>query len=329
MRLWAVFAFLLLASPAPSADIRYTAVDLGPEYPYAINDLRQVIIFQSNLDGNQHFAMWSPDFWGRPATTTNLPVNFVGTAINIFGQVAGNYYTGLPFPQPNVVPSLWDRFSGLRQLGLPPNSFGGGAQVVAMNTLGQVVVNSLGADGKNHAFVWQNGKYTELTNGGNIGANASGISETGLVSGTVHLLDYTDRAVYWEHGRLTILPLPQSTVPIRMSQGRGGINSRGDVLVVSDTPYIWRNGQFTKLPQMYIGLGSLGRALNEFGQVAGTCNVSPPGDLVACVWDNGQLIYLPTLGDKQNYAVAINNRGDVVGHGLTGVHDHTILWQRQ
>ena len=50
---------------------------------------------------------------------------------------------------------------------------------------------------------------------------------------------------------------------------------------------------------------------------------------MACNWDNGQLIYLATLGDNLNYATAINNRGDVVGHGVSGSNDHTILWQRQ
>jgi probable HAF family extracellular repeat protein len=103
----------------------------------------------------------------------------------------------------------------------------------------------------------------------------------------------------------------------------------------------WRNGKVTDL-------GSLGRlnqvsAVNDRGQIVGAKSYPrsyypqrgdppiPPER--AFLWQEGRLTSLGTLGGRNSYAAAINQRGQVVGTSNLGTHagdrptSHAFLWQ--
>lgn len=72
------------------------------------------------------------------------------------------------------------------------------------------------------------------------------------------------------------------------------------------------------------------RVLNDIGEVAGTSML--PGDEVlhAFFWSNGSITDLGTLGGSTSEAVAINNKGQVVGRARlsdTPVVRHPFVWQ--
>lgn len=96
-------------------------------------------------------------------------------------------------------------------------------------------------------------------------------------------------------------------------------------------PCFWHGGLITflaRLPET-----STGRALdiNERGVIVGrrqTLAYGPRATYTAVVWANGVLRKLPGLGGQSSAALAINNRGDVVGWSETrNGHRHAALWK--
>ena len=75
---------------------------------------------------------------------------------------------------------------------------------------------------------------------------------------------------------------------------------------------------------------SYGRAINERGDVAGTCT---PRELQeACVWTSKGLIMLPQPDPRvvnETYARAINNRGQIVGWwSALSWWEPAVLWEK-
>lgn len=84
-------------------------------------------------------------------------------------------------------------------------------------------------------------------------------------------------------------------------------------------------------PPILTDLGSLSNgtstvtAINDRGQAVGASS-SAHGDR-AVLWQNGQIVELPTLG-SDSMAMDINNRGQIVGWSRpTGASAHAVLWE--
>jgi probable HAF family extracellular repeat protein len=81
-----------------------------------------------------------------------------------------------------------------------------------------------------------------------------------------------------------------------------------------------------ELPDDFV---SEARDINGHGQAVGDSQVSrfrPP--FHATLWENGQVIPLGTLGGGSSFAVAINQRAQVVGGSATGSGElHAFLWE--
>lgn len=101
--------------------------------------------------------------------------------------------------------------------------------------------------------------------------------------------------------------------------------------------FLWQNG-------VMLDLGTLGGtesgtyAINEHGQVAGlsTINSIPnPDTLIPTVdpffWDGRKMIDIGSLGGTYGFAVALNNRGQVIGRSNTVGNNppHAFLWPGQ
>jgi probable HAF family extracellular repeat protein len=114
-----------------------------------------------------------------------------------------------------------------------------------------------------------------------------------------------------------------------------GLNSRGEVVGFSSIPtgqshaFRWSNGEMTDLGTLPTDFFSEGRDINSRGQVVGDSTVkffTPP--FHAVLFEKGHAIPLGTLGGPASFAVAINQRGQVVGASRTASFQlHAFLWE--
>jgi probable HAF family extracellular repeat protein len=197
-----------------------------------------------------------------------------------------------------------------------------------------------------------------VTDLGTLGGTFSvglGISKKRLVNGNSTLPGDTQvHAFLWRNGTITDL----GTLGGPNSNSNSPLNDRGEVAGFSNTatpdplgegfcpfgtsliclPFFWRDGVMTPLPTLG---GNNGQAfeINNRGQAAGiaenstkdpTCVAPQVLQFKPVIFERGEIQELPTLaGDADGFAVAINERGLVVGSsGNCATPDaHAVLWQ--
>ena len=209
------------------------------------------------------------------------------------------------------------------------------------------------AQGNNHKLP----RYT-VTDLGTLGGTfslAGGISNSSWVSGQSTLPDGYQHPTVWRNGVITDL----GTL--------GGLNGwagwrpsdHGDAGGAAETstpdpngedycgfgtylecrPFVWGHGRITALPTLGGNNGD-SAGVNNLGQVGGgventtidlTC-VVPKGfyEVKAVVWENGKVRELSTFdGDTHSWALAINDRGQMVGQSgnCNTFTFHALLWQ--
>jgi probable HAF family extracellular repeat protein len=201
---------------------------------------------------------------------------------------------------------------------------------------------------------------------GTFGGTASagnGINNRGWVTGSANLKgDQTQHAAIWLDGLrfdLGTLGGPNSVVQFPSKSDRGKIAGLAETSITDPLgedfcqlktgftcqPFLWQGGVMTSLPTLG---GSNGRAagVNNHGQVIGwaentihdsTCAGKQVLQFEAVIWGPkvGQIQQLPPLaGDPDGAAVAINDKGQVVGisslcdHAVGGLSaEHAVLWE--
>lgn len=213
-------------------------------------------------------------------------------------------------------------------------------------------------------------EYFIVDLGDPLGGNSSqgtGINDLGWVAGSAFEPDnVTQHAELWFYGvplNLGTLGGPSSTSVFP------NVNDRGEVVGISETDkidplneskgwscsaflattghtcvgFLWRLGQMVPLPTLG-GNNGFASGINNLGQAVGwaentvhdpTCVAPQVLQFKAVVWEpNGQVQQLPSLhGDPDQAAVAINDRGQVVGvSGICGgavgalSAKHAVLW---
>jgi len=139
----------------------------------------------------------------------------------------------------------------------------------------------------------------------------------------------------------------------------GGINDRGEAVGMSETadpdpngedicgfgthltcvPFLWRDGHMSALPTLGGNNGEAG-AINNRGEVVGfaedgsvdpTCQAGKTNNRIQLpvLWEKGEAHALPTVGgDVDGFALAINDRGQVVGDtGTCAGASHAVSWE--
>jgi len=199
-------------------------------------------------------------------------------------------------------------------------SLGGGVtNATAINASGQVTgASTLHKVGVNHAFLWTNGKMTDLGGLGEfmgvaLSAGAA-INASGQVVGTATDSRGDDVAALWNGRKVTPLPGLDGTAV--------GINDSGQIVGGAGGAFVITDGTQTFLPPPSSNNVCSAVAINNNGQVLGDCAGEQPGGFgltgLGVVWNNGTPTVLPTLGGAEGaFVTAINNNGQVVGTSET------------
>lgn len=309
-RLALLVFFIILSVAAPlEAQIptyTYTVIDLGPGSATGINNSDQVAGATAPT-ANQHAFVW------RNGITTDLGTlggpSSAAFGINDAGQVVGQ---SLPPTGSSAHAFLWQN-GAMADLGTL-----GGASSVAfdINNAGQVVGGAVTSTNSTHAFLWQNGAMTDLGTLGGTFSRAYAINDAGQVVGEAKTSTDITHAFLSQNGAMADLGTLGGTLSIAY-----GINNAGQVVGEttaadrSGHAFLWQNGIMTDL-----GLGAA-RGINELGQVVGS-----PSSL----WQNGVKSDLNSLIPSNSgwvllAALAINNKGQIVGTGRLNGQQHAFL----
>jgi probable HAF family extracellular repeat protein len=197
-----------------------------------------------------------------------------------------------------------------------------------------------------HAFLWQNGKMTDLGTFGGPTSRAVAVNNRGQVIGWADTTAKYEggyaqgapiqHAFLWQTGKMIDL----GTLGGEHSEALA-VNGRVQVVGGSATAkpgghgFLWQNGKMTDLGTLGGWQGSEPNAINESGQVVGraaTTAKNTIGWLIwhAFLWQNGKMTDLGTLGGANSEAVAINERGQIVGWAqATNGMRHAVLWTLQ
>lgn len=315
--------FGLVGSKPSIAAVMYSVTDigtLGGDYSSAfdINDSGQVVgVAATTGSGDGRAFLWD-SINGIRNLTTN--VNGIdgssANKINNNGQVAGSYsLVGLGS---NNRAFLWDSVNGLQNLGTLPGDNSSAA--LGINDKGQIVGRSENIS-KIQAFLWDN--VNGLQNLGTLGEYKNIAAYTinnneevvGFASGNNNV-----RAVLWDSNKVV---QNLGSFGTYLSQANS-INDEGMVVGVSTVDnsgyraFLWDNNKgLQNLDSLNEYPNSYASDINNLGQIVGYAF----SDFRPLLWENGTITDLNTLIDpnsgwKLQSAVAINNKGQIVGSGL-------------
>lgn len=317
-------------------------------YPTAINEQGQVV--GMSYCGECQFPPETPWVWRNGAMTGlgaggNTPNAIAYPSLNNRGQVVG-------MGGNHLHAFLWQ--NGRRSdLGtLPGRRY---SDAVAINDRGQVVGrsyamldNAYGYLIGPRAFVWQNGKMTDLgALPGDVYSSVQAINARGQIIGRSYPKSaksyYGDsfefaweegRAVLWQSGKISLIPGRRASV--------SAINDRGQIVGSSVTKdgrthaFLWQDGKMRDLGSLPGRPNSDAVAINNDGQIVGTSYLtSKDGRLVgsrAFLWQNGEMTELPaTPGGGDYAALDINQRGQILGTipNKRGEPQAVLLWTPQ
>lgn len=193
------------------------------------------------------------------------------------------------------------------------------ARAMAVNQRGDVVGESTRPSGFEHAFLWRNGKMTDL------GAlsGPSGFSTALAVNNRDQVVGISDgHAFLWQRGRMTGL----GTFGRRGSEA-SAINDRGQIVGETfggaiDHGFLWQRGKMTKLPFAAV------TGINNAGDIIGIAKFGK--NFHAGLLRHGTLTDLGAPGSPSSYseALQINQRGQIAGIiASPDNHALAVLWQ--
>lgn len=172
-----------------------------------------------------------------------------------------------------------------------------------------------------------------MTDLGTLGGRYSSglvINKRGDVVGSSRTATGGRHVFFWRSGKMRDLGGPL--------QGNSGVllNDRGQVVWNTregGDPVVWENGRTRHLGALPGGKNSLASGINASGQIIGFSETKS-GMAHAFLWDEGRMRDLGTLGGMRSVALAINDRGQIVGesdirakNGDGTAVRHAFLWE--
>jgi probable HAF family extracellular repeat protein len=170
-----------------------------------------------------------------------------------------------------------------------------------------------------HAFLYSNGAMTDLGTLGGTNSQGNSVNLSGQVAGQSDTKTGS-AAFLWDGKKMINLGAlaPLSTGPYSSATG---INDAGQVVgwwgLSPVHAWLYSNGTITDLPEPS-GEGCQASAINNSGQILGTCAYADNSNRHSVLWQNGTVTDLSTLGGLQGFsASAINNLGQIAGSAPT------------
>jgi probable HAF family extracellular repeat protein len=201
----------------------------------------------------------------------------------------------------------------------------------ALNNHAQIV-GDREASGGYQAVIWNGRNATYWQAIAKPYSIAWDINDAGYIAG-IAVINNDVRPVVWHHRKMIELgTLGGSTAQAFAINARGwvaGYSNTTDNLEAHAT--LWKSKHPIDLGTLPGGTLSIGRALNDYGDVVGYSRTGTGGDAdFATLWKNGTAVNLGTAGGNQSYAEAINNKGQIVGYrdiDNAGLYRRAILWE--
>ncbi len=209
----------------------------------------------------------------------------------------------------------------IEALPVPPDAVFPGAE--AVNNRGQVLLASGLKNRTQRAYLWSDGKLTDLGTLGGQNTFAHDLNDKGQVVGQSQNGEGVYHAFVWENGTLRDL----GAADAQQSEA-WGINNAGQIVgtleMADRTRYAcrWRDGKLERLPAL-AGKGSGAIDVNDRGQIAGYAQAAD-SQWHATLWEDDKPKDLGVLaGFTSSSPFALNEQGIVVGAANRGgVHDH-------
>jgi probable HAF family extracellular repeat protein len=328
----------------PVAQKLYAIRDLGTvggdTDGWKINASGQVAGYSASIQGGIHAWRHTPyvgieDFF----YINGFPDNYA-VAINRSGQMAGYASNG-------GADHAFVAINGLTDIGMLPN-YPAASDAFGINDVGQVVGTSINYASQGHAFLYTDGKMTDLGTLGGGDSIAVGINSSGQVVGTAATVDIPGTYLFNDHAFLWTPSSPNGTTgTMRDLDTLGGeysfanaINDKGQVVGHYGLPLATLGFSFDRtgstLP-VYHAFSSNGGAMTDIGTLGGNKSVaydvnvkgeivgwseSAPyaGDRRAFLDNEGKMIDLNTLISDAAWTLlearGINDAGQISGVGL-------------
>ncbi len=308
---------------------------LGGPYttPVALNNNGQVVGYSTPTSNPSITRAFSWTQAGGMIDLGTIGGNFTisgACAVNASGQVAGGIVTS---DYSAYRAFFWTQAGGMVDLGTLGGNYWSMAR--AMNDSGQVVGESITANGKYHAFSWtREGGMIDLGTLGGTYSGATAVNNQGQVVGCSSIAgDRIVHAFSWtrEGGMIDLGTLGPFGGTYAVA-----VNDNGQVVGWNDMydAFSWtQEGGMIDLGNLGVEGGSIATAVNISGQVVGYAETSDPNQgscLHAFSWNReGGMIDLGTLrSGYSSRALAVNNKGLVAGAGyVDGWSGHAVIWQ--
>lgn len=244
---------------------------------------------------------------------SSIAVSGTGGVLSPSGSVVG--YAGSPRVaaiDTNGTIALLGTLSGIAS-----NAFGINSMAYGINGAGKIVGQSYvsNINPNDHAFLYSNGKMTDLGTLGGSQSSAFGINNGGQVVGWADTASGNQRAFIDTNGKMLSLG------SLGGNSYAYSINDNSQVVGYSfvngnvQRAFIYASGVMTAIGTL--GGNSYADEINNSGQVVGWSSLAG-GANHAFLYSNGKLTDLGSLGGTDSAALGINNIGQVVGWSLTG-----------
>ena len=212
--------------------------------------------------------------------------------------------------------------AAIRTLGGPENF------AYAINNEGEIVGASRLGSGDTHAFLYSHGDVVDLSpfNSGSIqSVGPTGINDQRqIASGTIVAGVYVPALLNVDTQEVTALGSLGGVTSFGFSGAATAVNNFGEAVGYAylDTTnrhaFLYQDGSISDLGSF--GGYSAATDINDTGTVVGFASTTAFGVARAFVW-RGSMIDIDPFGEgsanSESSASAVNNRGDVVGNGLT------------